>query len=234
MKTVGIIGGLGPETTSKFYLEVIFGCQKAGTDSRPSILIQSVPIAYSLERKEVMEGIVGNATLRLLVEAAENLVKGGADFIVMPCNSLHIFIDKLRKSVDVPIMSIIDVVVGFLVDRKVGKIGLLSTLITKNTKLYETPLLKAGIECEYPEDFEREEINEIILNIINGAYGVKEQEALAGILNNFRDKGIENILLACTDLQLAVPQTGLKVYDSMSILAQATIREILADGGTPI
>lgn len=227
MKTVGIIGGLGPETTSKFYLEVIFGCQKANSKSRPSILIQSVPIAYALEREEVMEGIVGNETLNLLFEAAKNLAKGGADFIVMPCNSLHVFIDELRKAVDVPVMNIIDVVSRFLADKKIKRIGILSASITRKEKLYETLSARGGIACEYPEDFEQEKLNEVILKIITGAYGVKEEETLAEILNNFRDKGVENILLACTDLQLAVPRTDLKIYDSMSILAQVTVREIL-------
>ena len=165
MKTVGIIGGLGPETTSKFYLEVVSGCQKINTDNRPPILIQSVPIAYSLEREEILEGICRKETSQMLIGAADNLVKGGADFIVMPCNSLHVFIDELRKSVDVPIMSIIEVVVKFLVERKISRIGLLSTLVTRKSKLYEIPLMKNGIICEFPEGPEQDKINEIIEHI---------------------------------------------------------------------
>lgn len=229
MKTVGIIGGLGPETTAKFYLEVIFGCQKVNTENRPSILIQSVPATYSLERKEILEGVCGQEYLKLLIQAARNLEKGGADFIVMPCNSLHIFIDELRKAVDVQIISIINVVSRFLADKKIRRIGILSTSITRKMKLYETLFAREGITCAYPEDFEQEKLNEVILKIITSAYGAKEREMLTRILNNFRDKGVENILLACTDLQLAIPPTQVTIFDSMSILAQATVEEILGN-----
>lgn len=140
-------------------------------------------------------------------------------------------LDKLRKAVDTPVISIIDVVSRFLADKKIKRIGILSAPITRKMKLYENLLAGEGISCEYPEDFEQEKVNEVIFKIITGAYGAKEQEALAGILNNFRDKGIENVLLACTDLQLAVSRTDLKIYD-LSILAQATVREILVDGET--
>lgn len=219
---------MGPETTSKFYLEVIFGCQKINTDNRPSILIQSVPIPYSLEREEILEGRCGKETLTVLIKAADNLVKGGADFIVMPCNSLHIFIDELRRSVNVPIVSIVDAVVRFLVDRKIDRIGILSTPITKRAKLYDAPLAERGIICEFPDDYEQKKVNEVILNLVNGVRETTDRETMVDILKSFEDKGVKNVLLACTDLQLAVPKTELQIFDSMNILAQATVKELLS------
>ena len=55
MKTVGIIGGLGPETTSEFYLEIVFGCYKKNKENRPPILIWNVPLKYEIEEDLLMK-----------------------------------------------------------------------------------------------------------------------------------------------------------------------------------
>ena len=130
MKTVGIIGGLGPETTSKFYLEIIFSCQKLNKSKRPPIIISSVPLPYALEK----DAIVNNSNLQkflpYLITEAKRLEKAGSDFIVMPCNSLHLFVDDIRKNVNIPVLSIIEKTAEFLQKRSFDNIGIVSTAIT--------------------------------------------------------------------------------------------------------
>ncbi|TAL56934.1 MAG: aspartate racemase, partial [Nanoarchaeota archaeon] len=106
MKTVGIIGGLGPETTSEFYLEIIFGCFSKNREVRPPILIWNVPLLYQIERDLLMKSEGEERYIPYLQDAARKLEKAGADFLVMPCNSLHIFIDEIRNSVSIPVLSI--------------------------------------------------------------------------------------------------------------------------------
>lgn len=70
MKTVGIIGGLGPETTSEFYMELILGSQKLDKSNRPPILIYSVPISYDTEEKAIKTGVIDSKEyLSLLTDA---------------------------------------------------------------------------------------------------------------------------------------------------------------------
>lgn len=228
MKTVGIIGGLGPKTTAKFYLELISLCQKkSDTIARPSILILSVPIPYRVERKEILNGVVEEGTKSLLVDAAQKLEKIGADFLVMPCNSLHIFIENIRKSVNIPVLSIVEETVKFLRSKNVSTVGVLSTLVTKKKKLYETSLPASGIKCVLPSDQEQKRINAIILNLILGKYGDLERRGLTRIINCFSERGVKNIVLACTDLQLLAPDgSRVKIYDTMKILAAATAKEM--------
>ena len=94
MKTVGIIGGLGPETTSEFYLEIIFSCYQKNKISRPPIIIWNVPLEYKIEEDLITKATGEERYIPYLIDATKRLESGGADFLVMPCNSLHIFIQK--------------------------------------------------------------------------------------------------------------------------------------------
>ena len=114
MKTVGIIGGLGPETTSEFYLDIIFSCYKKTKEARPGIIIASVPLPYQIEEDLITKNIGSERYIPFLVNEAKRLEKAGADFLVMPCNSLHVFIKEIRNAVDIPVLSIVEETVKFL------------------------------------------------------------------------------------------------------------------------
>ena len=108
MKSVGIIGGLGPETTAKFYLELISSCQIYNKKAYPRILISSVALPYKIEKEAMVENKNIRKCLPFLLSEAKSLEKAGADFLVMPCNSLHVFIEDIRKTVNIPVLSILE------------------------------------------------------------------------------------------------------------------------------
>jgi aspartate racemase len=108
MKSVGVIGGLGPETTANFYSEVIFRCQKLNDIQRPSIVVGSVPLLFEIERDLIAHNTGIERYIPFLQDEAKLLEKAGVDFIVMPCNSLHVFIDDIRAAVSVPVLSIVE------------------------------------------------------------------------------------------------------------------------------
>ncbi len=228
MKTVGIIGGLGPETTSDFYLEVIFGCHKKNKVQRPPMLIWNVPLLYQIEKEVITKAEGEERCIPYLADAAKRLEKGGADFIVMPCNSLHIFIKELRESVRIPVLSILEETVEFLRKNRIDKVGLLATTATIKRKMYERELKKNGIMQIRPDDFEQEKIGRMIHNIVMNRHANKDRAELMKIISRFEDKKAKNVILACTDLQLLIPKhPGINIYDTMKILADATVREIL-------
>ena len=107
MKTVGIIGGLGPETTSEFYLELIFSCQKFNKVNRTPILIYIVPLPYDIEEDAIARSKGEERCVPFILDAAKSLERAGADFLVMPCNSLHTFIKEIRSAVKIPVFSIV-------------------------------------------------------------------------------------------------------------------------------
>ena len=228
MKTVGIIGGLGPETTAEFYLDLVFSCQKKNRTHRPSIIISNVPLSYKIEEEAIVKNTGFERILPFLIEEAKRLEKAGADFIVMPCNSLHVFIKEIRNAVKIPVLSIVEETVKFLQKNKFKKVGIVSTSATINNKLYENAFEKNNILYETPNDFQQAKMGKIILNLVTGIQNNKDREELIKIIGGFENKDIDCVVLACTDLQLLIPKIpSLKIFDTMKIFADATVEKIL-------
>jgi len=226
MRSIGIIGGVGPETTAKFYLEIIQECQEKEKSTRPSIIISSVPLPYKLEREAILENKGLDKFANYLVTEARRLEKIGADFIVMPCNSLHLFIEDIRDSVTVPVLSIIDETVSFLKRRNFAKVGVVSTAITAKYQLYEEAFKEDSIEYSGINDKQQEELNNIVIRLVNSDKRGEDRDKLLDVINSFTN--IDCVILACTDLQLLEPSLpGVKIFDTMEILANASVREIL-------
>jgi len=228
MKTIGVIGGLGPETTSEFYLELVFGCYEKNKEERPPILIWNIPLRYEIE-KDLLEKASGEERyIPYLIEAAKKLEKAGADFLVIPCNSVHVFINEVRNAVKIPVLSILEETAKFLKNNKISKVGLLATPSTVKRKIYENHLKNYGIKQILPDDFDQAKIGKMIKNIVLNRHNNKDRKEFINIINKFEDKNVENVILACTDLQILIPQhPKLKIYDTMKILADSSVNEIL-------
>lgn len=228
MKTVGIIGGLGPETTSEFYLELIFSCYEKNKNNRPPILIWNVPLPYQIEEDLITKAIGEERYIPYLVDAAQRLEKCGADFLAMPCNSLHIFIENIRKSVNIPVLSIIEETAKFLKKQNVTEVGILATTTMIKSKLYENQLTEIGIKQIIPDDYQQAKIGKMINNLVLNRHGNKDKKELLEVIHSFTKKNIKTVILACTDLQLLIPHHDIiKIYDTMKIFADATVEHIL-------
>jgi len=228
MKKVGIIGGLGPETTSEFYLDLVFSCAKKYKGARPPIIISSVPLPYQIEEDLILRSEGMERYIPYLTTEARRLEKAGVDFIVMPCNSLHVFIKQIRDSVNIPVLSIVEETVKFLKREKMNKVGIVSTSATIKNKLYENAFAENGIEYFAPNELQQARMGKFILNIVLGQQKNRDREELISIINEFEDKGLDCVILACTDLQLLIPNhKNLKIFDTMKIFADATVEEII-------
>jgi aspartate racemase len=163
-----------------------------------------------------------------LTAEAQRLEKAGADFIVMPCNSLHVFIEQIRKSVSVPVLSIVEETVKFLKKENMNKVGIVSTSATIKNKLYEDAFAKSGIEYVVPNELQQARMGKFILNLVVGQQKNRDREELISIINDFENKGLDCVILACTDLQLLIPShKNLKIFDTMKIFADATVENVL-------
>ncbi|MDP3794396.1 MAG: amino acid racemase [bacterium] len=230
MKTVGIIGGLGPETTSEFYLDIAFSCQKKDKTVRPLIIISSIPLPWNIEEDSIGKNKGIERCLPFIIAEAKRLEKSGADFIVMACNSLHLFIEELRQAVSVPVLSIVEETVKFLKKENMHKVGIVSTSATVENKLYEIAFAKNNIEYVAPNELQQAKIGKIILNLVTGQHKNQDREELISIINDFEDKNLDCVILACTDLQLLIPQhQSIRIFDTMKIFADATVQEIFKD-----
>lgn len=228
MKTLGIIGGLGPETTSEFYLDVVFSCQKKDRTTRPPIIISSVPLPYEIEEEAILNGRGIERFPPFLVNEAKRLEEAGADFIVMPCNSLHVFIKDIRNAVRIPVLSIVEEATKFLKANNLKRVGIVSTSATIKNRLYERAFRENQIEYETPNALQQEKMGKFILDLVNGREDNRDREELIRIIDELAAKDVDCVLLACTDLQLLIPKhPKLKVFDTMKIFVDATVEELL-------
>lgn len=227
MKTAGIIGGLGPETTSKFYLEVVFECFEKDKVKRPPMLIWNVPLPYQIEEEFITKAEGEEKYLPYLIDAAQRLENGGADFIVIPCNSVHILINEVRKDVNIPVLSIIEETVSYLKNKNISEVGVLATSATIRKKLYEDKLQQNNINVVRPDEKDQEQMGDIINNLVHSRHSNVDKQRLIEITKKLIEKDARTILLACTDLQLITPEIeDAEVIDTMDILVQATMREV--------
>lgn len=228
MKTVGIIGGLGPETTAEFYLDIVFSCAKGTKVRRPGIIIASVPLPYKIEEDLITKNKGASRYIPFLIKEAKRLERAGVDFIVMPCNSLHVFIQEIRDAVGIPVLSIVEETVKFLKGNKLKKVGIVSTSATIQNKLYETAFEAAGITYVTPNELQQAKMGKFILNLVTGLQKNRDRDELIQIINDFEREKVDCVALACTDLQLLIPKhPQLKIFDTMKIFAAATVEEIL-------
>lgn len=229
MKSVGIIGGLGPETTAEFYLEVIFQCQKQNETQRPLLVISSVPLLFEIEKDLIATNTGKERYIPFLVSEAKRLEKSGVDFLVMPCNSLHVFIDEIRHAVDIPVLSIVEETVDYLKQQKFNKVGLISTSATVANNVYEAKLEENDITFVAPNDLQRAKMDKIIQRLIDGQHLNKDRELILDVTNELAKQDVDCIALACTDLQLLLPDSNeVPIFDTMKILAHSTVKTILS------
>ncbi len=228
MKSVGVIGGLGPETTAEFYLETTFGCLKRGQTERPLIVIASVPLKLEIERDLIASNTGKERYIPFLTTEAQRLESSGVDFLVMPCNSLHVFINELRHSVTIPVLSIVEETVKYIKENNFSKVGLISTSATVANKVYEDAFIHNDIEFVVPNDLQRAQMDKIIQRLINGEHLNKDREIIIGVIKDLKDQGVDSVALACTDLQLLIPSDDdVPVFDTMKLLSQSTVDMII-------
>ena len=228
MKSVGIIGGLGPETTSEFYLKVIFQCQKQNTTQRPSVVIASVPLLFEIESDLIAFNKGKQRYIPFLINEAKRLEKSGVDFIVMPCNSLHVFIDEIRNAVEVPVLSIVEETINYLNENNMKNVGLISTSATIANNVYEDKLKENNIAFITPNDLQKAKMDKIIQRLVEGQHLNSDRELVLEVVEDLVKKKVDGVALACTDLQLLLPSSDkVNIFDTMDVLANTTIKTIL-------
>ena len=219
---IGILGGMGPEATAELFRR-IFDLTPAKCDQdHLHVIIDSNPkipdrTAAILRGKE--------SPLPLLIAAARNLERAGADFIAIPCNTAHYWLSELRGAVSIPIIDMIGETAECVAKHSpsLRKIGLLATAGTLRSGLYQQAFADRGIALLTPSDKQETEVMLAIKRIKAGDHDVRG--SLIGISEELIKRGAEGIIPGCTELSLVVTQNVLSVpvFDPLSILAERVV-----------
>jgi len=148
---------------------------------------------------------------------------------VMPCNSLHVFINEIRESVSIPVLSIVEETVNYLKKHNFKKVGLISTSATVANNVYENKLRDEDIDYVTPDDLQRAQMDKIIQRLINGQHLNQDRELILEVVKELSAQNVDSVALACTDLQLLLPSSSeVPIFDTMKVLAESTVETILS------
>ena len=214
---VGILGGLGPQTTAHFYVDLV---RRATQKARPDACIWSLPLNLRREAEFIASGAHRLYLRRSLADGMLRLERAGSDFIVIPCNTVHEFHAELARRAEVPVVNLIDIVADEIVRRGWNRVMLLATSRTVATRLYHKSLGARGVQVDLPSDEDQRLLDQLIMGILGNSADDKHQQFLAELIDR---AGTNNVILGCTDLQLLCRPTE-AVVDSTEVLIQHTTK----------
>ncbi len=223
MKTLGILGGMGPEASSYFYQLITKRTPaRCDQDHVPILLYSATQLPdRAPEISHPHTGPVSDG----LKAAAQLLERSGAQMIAIPCNTAHYFIEPIQGAVAVPVLNMIHLTVAHIVkqDPK-AVVGLVGTIATMSSGLYVSEFEAQGLSYKIPSQEGQDICQKMIYSIKSGEDHKALREAFLGVLDQLRHQGATLIILGCTELPLLFPQ-GCPSYtiDPMVVLADACI-----------
>jgi len=231
MKTVGIIGGIGPESTIEYYRGIIAGYRERQTDgSYPSIIIDSINLTILLGL--IMANELDKAADHLVSEV-QKLALAGVDFGVIAAGTPHIVFDEVRARSPIPLVSIVEATCAAAAKLKLKKIALFGTRFTMQGRFYGDVFAKAGITLVAPEADEQEYIHDKYMkDLVNGIILPETRERLLRILDKMKERdGVEGLILGGTELSLIIKDAehnGMPILDTTRIHVNEIVIQLLA------
>lgn len=225
MKKIGIIGGLGPESTKMYYDQIIEQYKSRAKGQFPEIIIYSVNME---ELKRYLElNDLGSLT-NMLTKRLDSLVNAGADFVVIASNTPHIIFDRLQKHSKVPMISIVEEAAKFCLHVTVNKkVGLLGTGFTMKNNLYPRIFKRYGLDIFVPDDNDQNYIHdkifsELAIGIVNDETKKKFIKIVDSMVKKY---SIDSLVLGCTELPLIFDQQyfGLKYINTVTVHVQSIL-----------
>jgi aspartate racemase len=231
MKTVGIIGGVGPESTIEYYRFIIEAYrEKKADDSYPSIIINSVDVNkyVSLATANQFDKFAADLTVEI-----ERLARAGADFGVIAANTPHIVFDQLQRRARIPLLSIVEATREKAQNLGLKRIGLFGTRFTMTGGFYQKVFADAGLEIVTPSETEQDYIHEkYIGELLKNVFTQETRSGLMAIVAAMREREqIEALILGGTELPLILresKQSDIPFLDTTKIHVERIVRELLS------
>jgi aspartate racemase len=224
-KTIGIMGGQGPEATLDLFRRILANTPAQTDQDHFHILIDCNPKVPN-PNNSITKGEADPTVM--LCANARNLEKAGADFIIIPCNTVHIFLEPIRASVKIPVLSIVDCALDALLSAHpaVQRAGILASPAVVQTGLYTRALAARGVQSVVPDAAGQQDIHDVIFAVKAGDKSAPVREKLLRICRQLMDQGSDALILGCTELPLLVSPADFPVpaIDTLEELALAAIQ----------
>jgi aspartate racemase len=231
MKTLGIIGGLGPESTLEYYQNIIaFYRERQRDGSYPEFIINSVDLKKGLDFM-AESNLTGMADY--LLEEIGKLARAGANFGLISANTPHIVFDELAPKSPIPLISIVEATCAAAKARGLKKLALFGTRFTMQGTFYPKVFSREGIELVMPDAKEQAYLHDKYLNeLVPGKFLPETRAGLLAIVDRMKAKiDIDGVILAGTELPLILRDAGhngIPFLNTTKIHVEAAVTEMLS------
>ena len=232
-KTVGVLGGMGPEATVDFMAKVIALTDVSCDQDHVRMLVDHNP--HVPNRQDAILGD-GEDPGPVLADMAADLEASGADFLVIPCNTAYVFEDAILAATHIPLISIIGVSIAAAQESapEAERIGLLATDGCLQSGIYQSGFEAAGLAAELPTAEELQQLMTLVKAIKAGKQTQATGRAMADLAEALVSRGAGAIIAGCTEIPLVLDEdaVGVPLISSTDALAEITVK--LATGEIPL
>jgi aspartate racemase len=224
---VGIVGGLGPESTIDYYRRILELWQLRDPSTAPSIVIDSLDVTRALRLVETDRA----ALVSYLLDSLGRLAGAGVDFIAMTANTPHIVFDELAARSPVPLLSIVEVCADEARRRGMRRLLLLGTRFTMEAPFYPTVCARHGIAVVVPAASDRRWIHDrYIGELLAGVFRDETRLEFTALVERIHDEQrIDGVILGGTELPLLLPSpeiAGLPALDTTALHVAAIVERL--------
>jgi aspartate racemase len=234
MKTLGIIGGIGPESTIEYYRRInALYRERIRDGSAPSIIINSIDMQKLVSWVEANE--LGEMAGYLSAEV-EKLARGGATFALLAANTPHLVFDAVARRSQISLISIVEATCAAAQARGLQRLGLLGTRFTMQSSFYPDALSGRQIGLVVPNEEEQAYVHDKYMQeLVKGVILPETRERLMAIIKNLKERSqIDGVILGGTELSLILRDEtifGVQVLDTTQIHAEAAVAQLLSETG---
>src|SRR6476619_7596758 len=231
MKTLGIIGGLGPESTVDYYQRIIaLFRQRTGDRHYPKFVIVSVDLRKGLDFMDAND-LSGMANY--LLEAINKLARSGSDFGIISANTPHIVFDEVAPKSPIPLISIVEATRAAAKARKLKRLALFGTRYTMQATFYPKVFARDGIELLVSALHDQDYIHDKYMNeLVPGKFLADTRDSLLAIVDRMKaTSDIDGVILAGTELPLILrdpTHNAIPFLDTTKIHVEAAVARMLS------
>jgi aspartate racemase len=231
MKTLGIIGGLGPESTIDYYGRIIALYRERTADgSYPQFIINSINMKKGLDFMDA-NNLAGMA--KYLLNEISKLAQAGATFGLISANTPHIVFDEVAPKSPIPLISIVEATCAAAKARKLKRLALFGTRYTMQATFYPKVFSREGIELLLPNARDQDYIHDKYFNeLVSGKFLPETRVGLVAIVDRMKvNSKIDGVILAGTELPLILRDSEhnrIPFLDTTEIHCEAAVTEMLS------
>lgn len=230
MKTIGIIGGMSPESTTLYYQTINRAInQRLGGNSSAEIIMHSVNFETIVQLQKANDWAAAG---HLLANSAAKLETAGADLLLLATNTMHKVAPAIEQAAGIPLLHVVDATAAAIKRQGLSAVGLLGTRFTMSDGFYTERMGSQGVQTIMPTAAEQDEIHRIIFDeLCLNRIRPESARYFYDVIGRLKNEGAQGVILGCTEICLLVNETDspLPVFDSTAIHALAAVDAALAE-----